>query len=86
MKSLLKSALVVALLAGSAIATASSASAHENRYGGYSQSSWYGGYHQQDRGDRGYGDRGWSSHRHMTRDRFDRGYEGHHGHRDRSDY
>lgn len=86
MKRFLKSTLIAVLLAGSAVATATSASAHDGYYRDYGRSSWYGGYQHEDRGDRDRGGRGWGRHSHFDRDRGDRGdrsgYQ-RHGNRDR---
>ena len=79
MKRFLKSALIAVLLAGSAVATATAASAHD----GYGRSSSYGSYQHEDRGDRDRGDRG--RHSRFNRDRGDRGGYQRHGHRDRDE-
>ena len=85
MKRFLKSALIAVLLAGSAVVTATSASAHDGYTRDYGRSSRYGGYQHEDRGDRGSG-----RHSHSDHDRGDRGDRGgyqHHGNRDgRSGY
>lgn len=73
MKTLLKPVLMAVLLAGSAVATVSPASAHDY-YGGYDQSY---GYHRH--GD--YGDR--DRYRHRDHDDWrDRGYGDRYGHGD----
>ena len=82
MRNFLKPALMALLLAGSAVATVSSASAHDY-YGGYDQSYGNGDYRNHDHGgwryrdrDRGYGS--WYRHDRFEHSRYrDGGHDRH---------